>query len=208
MKYCLFIICITILISCKKESDTDLANNADKIFYVDIEPDFEIQTVKSYETHEDNGWNCYNIPLPNDSVVEYELDLNTDGTNDYKIKVMHGEIDVDTHCRSFTYLVTIEGLKEDNEIAISEKSYQIAGIYDVEAEITKNYIWVNKAHLRLTGNIYLVFETDFKAGFIGLKMNNNYGYLEIAPMTNNGISFLSFAYNETENNSIICGQKD
>ena len=49
--------------------------------------------------------------------------------------------------------------------------------------------------------------TFFSETYVGVKMNNNFGWIHIKPRTGNVIYISYYAINLTVNNSIIAGQK-
>jgi hypothetical protein len=49
---------------------------------------------------------------------------------------------------------------------------------------------------------------DLKDAYLGIMHNNNFGYIHVRPLENNGIEVVEYAINLTENSSIYAGQKN
>ena len=200
-----------IILSCR-EGSTPLPTGTteaqeDKIVYTDIDPNEEIQTVRLYTPQPNNACET-SIPVPTDSTVFYEMDLDNDQTIDFKLKVTHSEYTVAYcgHCRRFTYNIIIEGISEKDSIAITSSPYRIYKSFNHSDTINVNNSWAPKAEILLLESCSVPFQTDIVDGYIGVKINNSYGYIRIEKISNNGIRILDHGFNKTENNQIICGQ--
>ena len=189
--------------SCKKNSDEP---QKDDIVYKNINPDKEIQTVSFY-TLQDHGICTANIPAPTDSIVNYDLDIDNNQVADFRIKVAHTKyLDYCGHCDVFTYNISIEGLSVDNTVANSASPNMIAKFFNASDVVDKNNEWVSLATMVLLEGCALPFQTDFTDGYIGVKIKNSYGYIQLERMSNNGIRILEHGLNKTANNAIKCGQ--
>lgn len=194
------------IISCEKNDNP--VPKKDEIVYNDISPDKEIQTVRFY-TFQDHSICTANVPTPTDSSVQYDLDLNNDQVSDFRINVIHSKYTSGYcgHCDRFTYNISIEGLSANDSIAKSSSSvYWIPNIFNDSDTISNKNSWMSRGDILLLEGCSLPFNTDFNKGFIGVKINNSFGYIHIEKLSNNGIRILEYGFNKTENNIIKCGQ--
>ncbi len=192
--------------SCEKNNTEP---QKDEIVYKDINPDMEIQTVRFY-TLQDHSICTANIPTPTDSSVTYDMDLDNDQISDFRINVAHSKYTEGYcgHCDRFTYNISIEGLSSKDSIANSSVQYWTPRIFSESDTINMKNTWLSRAEILLLEGCSLPFQTDFTIGYIGVKINKSFGYIKIEKMSNNGIRIMESGFNKTENNMIICGQKE
>jgi hypothetical protein len=201
----IFIIIINFTLSCKKKNPE---TNKDEIIYTEISPNKEIKTVR-YFTFEDHSICTSKTPTPTDSSDYYDIDLDKDNEADFRITVSHSKYTSGYcgHCDRFTYSISIEGLSINDSIVKSSSSFWIPKIHKNLETIEFKNNWISRGNLVLLEGCSLPFNTDFDKGFIGVKIKNSLGYIQIGRLTNNGIRIIDFGFNKTENNSIICSQK-
>ncbi len=190
--------------SCDKDTPSE-----DVIIYKDISPDKEIRSVRFF-TLEVYPPCEVNVPTPIDSTVYYYLDLNNDQISDFKISVGHSKYTGDQycgHCSVFTYYISIDGLLGSNLIAKSPSLQWVPKFFNESEVIDENNTWDKKATILLLKGCDLPFQADFVDSYIGVRINNSYGYIHIDRLTDYGIRILEHGFNKTENNIIKCGDK-
>ncbi len=150
------------------------------------------------------------IPTPTDSSVQYDMDLDDDKVPDFRINVAHSKFTSGYcgHCDRFTYSISIEGLSTNDSIANNTSQYYTPKIFKESDTISVKNSWISRAQILLLEGCMLPFQTDFVNGYIGVKIKKSYGYIKIEKMSYYGIRILEHGFNKTENNPIICGQKE
>lgn len=199
------------MISCEKDK---YVTPIDDIIYNDITPDKEIQTVRFF-TLQDHGICRVDVPTPSDSSVTYDLDLDNNQISDFRIKVTHLKYTLGHcgHCDRFTYTIYIEGLSSNDSIAKSTNNESIMNhwplkLFNESDTIDNKNIWQSRAQILLLEGCALPFNADFTSGYIGIKINKSYGYIQIEKIDKYGIRILAHGFNKTENNIITCGQTE
>lgn len=169
-----------LLFSCEEDVIEDV------IIYTDIVPDNDIQILT-------------------DSTLIFELDVNKDSKSDFKITLSN--YDVTDHN---IYEIKIEGIS-DSDLIAQEKGeyweYEYKHFKEFEIISKNDYQWISKAQLYVQGD---VARTKFlNDTYIGLRINNNIGYVHVDGVLEfAGIKIKDYAYNQTENNSILCAQTE
>lgn len=205
-KYLLIALVGLFTFSCEKDNPV---TKKDEIVYNDIYPDKEIQTVRFY-TFYSNDWCQANYPTPADSSVNFDLDLNEDKVTDFRIIVKHSLFTDGYcgHCEVFTYWISIEGLSEKDSIANSPVGSWSPKIFNESEIIDNNNKWASFNWLIIKEGCMLPFQTDFDDGYLGVKIENSYGFIKIEKLEEKGIRILEYGFNKTENNIIKCGQTE
>ena len=211
---CFPLIIICLLFSCKREKALNENQNqiqADNILYHNIMPDTTIHSVQ-YFIHNEDPESCGDTPMPSDSFANYYVDINDDAINDFLIQTSHspdsesGSI----HCAHVVYLINIFGINSNDSISFTTLSVDVPNNYD---SVNNNLIssaatWIQHAALRIAaqGVFYPVY-ASFQDTYIGVKVDNNYGWIHVAPSGYNGITIKEYAINLTASNPILAGQK-
>jgi hypothetical protein len=194
-------------ISCKKDKFSDqnpLPQN--NVFYKDFLPDKEMQSLRSYSIIY-HSICSQEKPIPRDSVINVDLDLDNDRKDDFRIIVKHNPYSgYCGHCESFTYNISIEGLSSVDSIAKLNNQYPIVKIFAKSDSINSNNSWVSRGDILLSGRCLYQYTADFDEGFIGVKIKKCYGYIHIKKLTNNGIQISEHGFNKAQNSVITCGQ--
>lgn len=211
MKKPLYILSIILLIySCKKE---DSVTTQEGINYTSYSPSIIFSSVDSIQFSTFGG-SCP-VPYPTDSLFEYELDINKDGANDFKISIQHWYSlvsSIDT-CKNYNYTIYVSGLDADRQMA-TDGIYNIANIYESNEEIGgqgKPVSWNRNSTIML--KVYgAPFTTDFSGdAYLGFKVKSsesyNYGWIHIIK-SNLTIEVIDCAINSKEGKSIRAGQKE
>jgi len=208
MKIRLAILLLVLLFSsCERKNDLLLTYD---IYYSKIILNNEPNSVRTYSLQINP--NCRDIiPIPIDSIVEYYLDLDSDLINDYKIIVKHGRyFNVSTgHCAfPSTYLISIEGL---DEAMVAMDSTRCVSVLQMDSlQLTsKSLSWGKTGFIKMVGDApgLLLEVTEIKKKYIGLKFQNKFAWLKFEPIDINGIKLIEYAFNKTEGNSIMAGQR-
>lgn len=210
MKKFLFIFCTIASISCKKLPITEhpTLDVDDTIVYKIFSPSKNFQTVKFF-TFQDHGICTAMVPSPTDSVIDYMIDFNQDAINDYSIVVSHHKYTSGYcgHCDIFTYNIYIEGLTANALIALNT-DLLTTKIFRYSDTINQNCNYSNRAELLLLEGCALPFQTDFSSGYIGIFLDNHYGYIKIEKLDRNGLKLIEYAYNATIGRQVTCGQRE
>ena len=208
-----FILFLTILIlvfSCERYDSHTINDN---ILYFDYIPDTSIGTIKYFTPSPvpPSIMNCPNIPTPQDSVTSIYLDVNQDKINDFFIEAVHNKVDFGcgSHCICFYYRIAINGLNNVSFIStyLKDDLDYVPIKYDSLSTVNKDSTWNERAFLYLYSP-GAPFSTDFFDCYIGIKICNHYGWINIAPTGKNGIVIKEYALNLTEDKNIKCGQKE
>lgn len=188
--------------SCKDDDDNNNENRID-VLYTDVSPDKELQTVLEF-TESPIPLDCNDIPTPTDSTTIYDVDLNQDEITDFTIEVAHSEFldEYCGHCLVFTYSIIISSSNSDNYIAITDENFKLSKMFSPHSEIGIDNMWSNSAYILMQQGCALPFQQDFSDGFIGVKMMNNIGYIQVAKLPHFGIAIKTLGYNNIENNSL------
>jgi len=188
---------------------TDNAKPDQDILFADLDPDIDMQSVRAFVT-DPNAMSsgCPKIPVPFDSLVVYILDLTHDQSPDFRIEVAHSFEGHCGKCKYFTYNISITGLKAGHAIARSDSEHPIVRIFTHGDTINASHTWVDRGDIHLLDGCSAPSYIDIPEGYIGLKADDSYGYLHIAPTTYYGIRIMDYGYNASKNGIISCGQQE
>jgi hypothetical protein len=194
-----------IFFSCKKDNPKPL----DKIVFIDLNPDIDINTISQYYTNMNPF--CGQLPMPNDSIASINLDLNNDSENDLKIEVSHYQQEITQycgHCEIF-YIKTIRVSPLNTRIFVSIDTISKSWIrtYDTTKIVSNSDLWSNSSHTALLEDGCMIPNFSFEDTYWGFKLNDMIGWLHVERSSKNGLRIKEFAYNETKDNSIKVGQK-
>jgi hypothetical protein len=191
------------------ESDNTIP---DDILYHDIQPDTTIQSIVRYSYNNDE-LSCGDFPVPNEAALTYFIDMNNDSINDFQLTVGHVGMDIGSpHCLFISYSIGLFGLSENNLVSrFSDDLLKGPMNYTPvnNAFISPYSLWNRSAILSGfpdAGSTMMYTHVEFTSTYIGVKVNNNIGWIQVAAAPNNGIIIKDFALNLTENNSINAGQ--
>ncbi len=150
-----------------------------------------------------------NIPFPSDSSVSTLLDINQDGTPDYRITYTNSYkvISSTNPCANYNSQIELQGISAHDQIIVSEQEYSLALRYQTGDKINKNQALNNKAYIFKkiadTPN-YLDLNGE---GFIGVKLaNGSLGWIQTKLDYNTfTLSIQAFAYNTDKDKPIHAG---
>lgn len=187
---------------------TDPPDISDSILYTNLDPDVMISTVERYETETLDECTT-EIPVPEDSVVNYWLDINGDDQDDFILDISHRKL-TDNHecgpCSIYEYQMTISGAGGNNYISFDPAYTWVPKWYSLNDTIRPNHSWNKEVFVLMQGGCdrWIV---DLKDIYIGIKHNMDFGWIHIKPAENNGIVIMEYAINQTDNRPIAAGQK-
>jgi hypothetical protein len=211
MKFALLILILIGLLAvlCEKNGNND-QEKEDEIVYTDIIPDIEIQSVRFFEPSS-VPLGCPYIPTPSDSIINYNLDIDSDSVEDYTIKVRH-RLQTDEycgHCYPYQYTISIEGANNDS-ICLDPVNRHVAFQMNIGVEISDSSRWGEDGFLSLDPDCpgYYPYVVTLEDKYIGVKTKNMFGWINVAPLDNNGIKISEYAINKTEGNIIKTGQME
>jgi hypothetical protein len=204
------LILILLIFSCSEKDESK--TTPDKIIYHKSNDDLKINTVRYYTQSivPPTIQNCPSIPTPEDSTASMSVDINGDSIQDFVIEAEHNRLSsgCGSHCICSYYRISIIGQNNKSWISSKLKNNMdyVPIEYDSLAVIQKDSIWRDRAFLYLDSPD-APFSADFETSFIGIKINNNFGWIKITPVTGNGLKIIDYAINLTENNIIMAGQQ-
>ncbi len=201
----LILILTTAFVACSKKNSNE--NTAD-ISYTLLSPNIHLNTVDSFTNYP--GSPCAGKPfrVPEDSLVSYNLDLNSDGQPDFKIIMKHemGYSSPSDPCPQYDSSIEIYGLHPLNQIARTS-SMEIV-LMNPDEVIDETLLWQNRQFLEVAltqGGGYYSF--DFSGDkYIGLKLNEQYGWLFVNK-TEHNLYIKGYALNQNPNEEIQSGQQ-
>ena len=197
---------IAILLSCKKE--TTIINNPlhDQIYYRDISPDTTFNSVQYYLTFPLG----IGEPFPEDTTVTYLLDIDSNFISDYEFSVNHYFYMQTSHDKYYHYTNQVKSLSPTDSIAVISKNSSNALALKEGDIISNNLNYCNAANLLLNLQgvpISYVFSGDYLVIKRCINNTTMLGWIKLKLAQKNGLTIEEFAFNKTNSNSIICGQK-
>lgn len=208
-----------ILLSVSNENNSDtllktvtINPKPDNIIYHLATNDQKINTVRFFTPSmvPPNIQNCPSIPTPQDSSTSMTIDLNGDSIEDFLIEAEHGGLTFGcgSHCVCSYYRISIISQNSNSWISSQLKNNMdyIPISYDSLYVINKDTIWKDHA-LLLLDNPSAPFSTSFTKSYVGIKINDCYGWIKIEPLKGNGIKIIDYAINLTKKNEIKAGQQ-
>jgi hypothetical protein len=211
------ILIICFLTSCKTDPPIPkcpIPPLPDNILYHDLQPDSSIHSIRYFIYNMDPN-SCGDTPVPADSSSACKLDINGDSINDFNIYVGHfpGSTEGSIHCVHVVYVIGISGLNAGDSISFVNnfQGLQVPFNYDTinNFNISHKASWSHNATIQgRTQGIFYGPSVYFNVRYIGVKVNNNYGWILVAPGGLNGIKVKEYAINLTDHNSIKAGQKN
>jgi hypothetical protein len=178
MKMKNYFITVIILILISNCKKDELKPNPDNILYHKFEPTVKIDIHSS----------SLDIDIDSNKIIDFRIEHNWGIINCGKTT-------------EFCADVNILGLNISDSICDTI-------FYDTTSFIQSNIVrWYNRKMLySLDYCHHILFEV--KDSYIGIKINNNYGWIHIAPIDNYYLEIKEYALNLTENNDIRVGQKE
>jgi hypothetical protein len=203
-KIVIYFLLIILSVSCKKDSSVE----PDSILYQNLDPSIKMSTVRYY-TIEDHSVCTANIPIPMDSSVSFDIDIDSDKINDFRIYVSHNKWESTQycgHCSIFEYTIQITGLNPTDSISETPQYSRFPKWYDTTSIVSLKDYWDNVVYLSMQGGCTRP-TVNLLDSYIGIRHKNKFGWIHIAPENNNGIEIKELAINLTDNKTIKAGQK-
>jgi hypothetical protein len=205
------------LVSCKKAERIEQIQNLpipDSIKYVDFQPDIILKS-NLYMIINEDPESCGDTPFPSDSSAQYQLDMDGDSVDDFAIIASHspGNSSGSTHCGHFHYTIEIYGINTEDSISTKLTDYGIKVACNYDTLVNRvigdsGSMWNSSAVLRDASQGYLwPLYYDFNDTYIGVKVNNKYGWIHVSPRSITGIFIKEYGFNPNVFKSINAGQK-
>jgi hypothetical protein len=182
----------------------------DSILYTECDSSISVYTVLFYTPSlvPPNVADCADLPNTSDTSAYLVIDINKDSVPDFIFEgsdtVTYGQCG--SHCACPFYKLKMRALNPGDSISINFTGlYRVPFAYDTTSSIQNTATWAAMA--TLNDITYLWGAIFFSETYVGVKMNNNFGWIHIKPRTGNGVYITDYAINLTVNNSIIAGQK-
>ncbi len=202
---CLFCFMTLFAFACQ----TDNAKPESDIFFVDLDPDIDMVSVRAFVTDPDAlSSGCPKIPVPVDSTLVYMVDLTNDQSPDFAIEVTHRYKGYCGKCRYSTYNVSITGLLDGHGIAKADSEHPITKIFNHTDTINENNAWIDRGDILLIDGCSEPLNVDFTEGYIGVKIHDSYGYIHVSKLPNHGLRIMNYGFNTSKNGAICCGQQE
>lgn len=208
LKLILFLLVIGFLsiTSCKDDPMIE----PDKIYFKEFQPYVELTSVDTFY----NSYPNCQTPSPLNGSVDFYVDIDSNGVNDFKITIRHFYKNISPHpCVNYNYVIGIYGSSSENFVSgIGE--WNIPKYFTIGELIDSTLQWDNISTI--------LYDVNYMGGpyggadFIGDKYmglsidygeNRNFAWLRI---NKNGfkITIKSFAINFAQNKPIKAGQKE
>lgn len=190
--------------SCEKQASVP----GDEIAYTDIQPYIEMNTIRDYYVTPNPF--CDPLPLPNDSLVFFELDLDGNSSIDFRIELRHYEQELNEYCGhcGIFHIKDLKVIPLNPGAFISVDTLANFWIrkYNADEIVSKADLWSNDF-------VTAVLEDGCKTPFIsfddtywGLKLDDMMAWIHVERLSNNGISIKEYGLNLTKSKDIIAGQ--
>ena len=209
-----------VTLSASNESSTDtlmktieISPKPDQIVYYKAPTDQKINSVRFFTPSgvPPNIQLCPSIPTPQDSSVSMAIDVDGDAISDFVFEAQHAQVlyFCGSHCVCSYYRISIISKNNTSWISSMLKNNldYIPIYYDSLEIIKKDSIWKNRAFLYLYSP-GAPFSADFSSSYIGIKINDKFGWIKIEPIEGNGVRIIEYAINLTKNNEIKAGQQE
>jgi len=218
MKWFDFLVIIfCLLVSCKKDKIIQQNQNlskSDSIKYKDFQPDIILKS-NLYMIINQDPESCGDTPFPDDSTAKYQLDIDGDSVNDFAILASHspGISSGSTHCDHIHYTMYIYGINAEDSISTKLTKYGIKVACNYDTLVNRvigdsGSTWNSSAELRDASQGYSwPIYYDFDDTYIGVKVNNKYGWIHVSPRSLTGIFIKECGFNPNVFKSINAGQK-
>jgi hypothetical protein len=190
--------------------DKDIPELKDEIIYTDLQPDIERSSIRG--THTIMNPNCGPLPLPNDSITYFDLDLNNDSEPDFQIEIKHFIEESDSYCGHCGLLpvnvINLKPLNTKGFISLDTVSNYWIRNYDTTQVISDTDNWTEQNVTPLLEGGCNRPQVSFNDTYWGLRLDSLYAWVHVERLNNNGIRIKEYAYNLTKNKSIRVGQKE
>jgi hypothetical protein len=204
------ILCILILGFMTFACENDKPEPRDKIVYIDFEPDIEISTIRDYYTHQ-NQYCTEKFPLPKDTLVYFDLDINNDSIIDFQFIVSHSEQYSTVYCGKCRYYTTsLIKIKPMNPNVYINEVYWIQNYDATQIIPSSDSWWTNNTTTALIEGGCMNYGPylSFRETYWGFKLDDMFGWIHVERLPHNGLRIKELAYNLNKNSSIKAGQKE
>jgi hypothetical protein len=203
---------IAMLVNCKKRQ---LPPSPD-IEFDTLVPGITLSSVRSSTIDTHHGCLFFR---PKDSTVYREIDLDKNGQPDFKFKYSHQPSSSTAYCPGFPcserYVISMEFIPIHKDCFIAIQDSVADGRVRAKQlvygnDLHNSLVWRNSdAWVFFTDHCgyYSPFYYPAKSEYLGLKVNNRFGWLYLEP-GDEKIVIRSLAFNHVENNAIRVGHRN
>lgn len=171
----------------------------DDIIYDTINPNLKIFSVRG----ESPSANCF-IPIPKDTSSSIGIDVNNDLINEFTITARHNY--TGNQCGRCSEGYAFEIIIEGSFICTQNGNPMLTQYLNFSDTISNNLNWSSSSRLEIYGcNLPWVNYVQNK--YIGVKVNDSFGWLRVESYSANGILIKEYGFNRTKGNPIKAGQK-
>lgn len=192
---------LTLLTAC----NSGILERDDRILY--SEPAIAVSSVR-YFAPDEEGICREGDPVPSDSSASYVLDLDRDGTDDFRITAMHqrntGYCGFCSHHRYASY---ITALHNNARVAAQSEEDPTPKIFAAGEAVYKKEIWVENLTLFISDCGTHFRPVPDGGAYLGLQLGKRYGYVFVN-ITNTGFEVAEYALNDRKKKDIECGARD
>lgn len=186
------------IFSCKKDITSDT------IIYHELDLPIKITSVDSLIQDP----SCGHILSPSYNTVSSSLDINNDGVVDFTLtcKTWHYLLSMSYPCANYNNSIIISGTSESNTVSVSQAYSTKLKSFNFNEIIGTHPNWNKDARLMYYSPQYDSYYDFNGSVYIGLKVGDDFGWLYLNKDTYL-ITIMSYAINQTDNNSIRAGQR-
>ncbi len=145
-----------------------------------------------------------NTPIPRDSTINLRLDVNEDGIEDLFITLEHRNKTFCSPCTLYEKHVNIKCSNFGCKVATNGFESINHRLFNKGDLLTKDLFWTPEIDIAHFNSCSV--SSDFGEGYIGIKINELFGYIRIARLPHNGLAILEWGLNQIKNKDIKCGQ--
>lgn len=177
----------------------------DRILY--SAPAMVVSSVR-YFAADEQGICTQGDPVPSDSSASHAIDLDHDGTDDFRITAIHerntGYCGICTHHSYATY---ISALHNDARIAAAAEDDPAPKLFGAGEAVYKKELWVEKATLFISDCGTNYRPVPGGGAYLGLQLGKRYAYMFVT-ITDTGFEVAEYALNDRKKKDIECGARE
>jgi hypothetical protein len=186
---------------------TEIPETNDSIISFIKDSTFSCNSVLYYVPSMVTGFNCPPTPFSNPAST-LEIDIDGDSINEFRITCSQSQNIqpfCGSHCSCWNYFITVKGIGQSDSISYITFGYSHPIMkYNTSESILISAHWWNEATIYENS---MLQSLTFNDCYMGVKKNNCFGWIHVAPKYGNGVYVKEFAINLTPNRPIKAGQK-
>jgi hypothetical protein len=170
------------------------------------QPDSIVNIRSMTGTTQPLDWNCGEDPAPKDSSVEFTIDLDLDGRDDIQFYTRHNRYIPSSYCGHCPlYYWSIGAISIHKDLIVTAVNFEKMKPYYAGEEI-RVPTGIHNVSLRRSGGCYAFSSHDFGDSYMGFKLNDKVGWIQIKRAALNGITIVDYAIQQNPEAGIRAGQ--